>query len=303
MLRQAVDDYVELRRATGFKFRDGEEMLRSFARFAAKRGEDIIRAETALAWAGQAERPHRRHMRLGVVSRFAAFLRSEDPRHEIPPPDVFPGQAVRPLPYVFSAADIAQILACAAQLSPEGSLRPLTYSTLFGLIAVAGLRIREALELRIGDFRDAGLVIRETKFRKSRFLPLHETTLAALEHYLIARRKVAGQTDHLFVSLHRRKLSAHVVRTTFHEICDRLGIGRTLAGTRPRIHDLRHRFAVAALERCPRGRAQINRHTLALTTYLGHAKVESTYWYLERTPQLLRGIATACERFLQGGAS
>lgn len=303
MLTDEMDRYVALRRATGFKFLDAERMLRGFARFASERGEGHIRSETAVAWAGQASSKRERHVRLRCLGRFAEFLRAEDERHEIPPPNVFFARAMRPSPHIYSDEDVAKIVAHAGQLGPIGSLRPLAYSTMFGLMAVAGLRCKEVLELRIGDFTGEGLLIRDTKFRKSRFVPLHETTTGQIERYLDARRKVAGQTDHLFVSVRGSKFSQHVVRRTFREVCQRAGIGSTLAGKRPQLHSLRHTFAVRALERCPAGRDQVNRHMLALTTYMGHACVESTYWYLERTPQLLGDIAEACESFVDGGGA
>ena len=115
------------------------------------------------------------------------------------------------------------------------------------------------------------------------------------------RRRIAGASDHFFVSLRRRRLSSHVVRGTLHEGCDRAGIGLKAAGTRPRLLDLRHHFAICALQRCPAGRDQVNRHMLAVTTYLGHATVQGTYWYLESTPELLHSIATACEKWAIGG--
>jgi len=303
MLKHDVERYVALRRATGFKFQDSEAMLQSFVAFAVERGDDAVVAETAVSWARQSKSSRRSHERLRIVTRFAQFLRAEDPRHELPPQDTFRPKAVRPSPHIYSEEDIARIVAYAAKLGRVGSLRPLTYSTMFGLMAVAGLRRNEVVELRIGDFTDDGLIIRETKFQKSRFVPLHETTVEQLERYLAERRKVAGQTDHLFISLRRKKLDPHTVLMTFRTVCEQAGLGRTVAGTRPRLHDLRHTFAVRALERCPTGRDEVNRHMLALTTYMGHARVESTYWYLERTPQLLRDIADACEAFMPGGGA
>lgn len=303
MLTDHVERYVALRRATGFKFRDSERMLRNFAQFAAARGDNHVRSKTAVAWAGQAGSKRQRHVQLRCVGRFAEFVRAEDPSHEVPPPNVFYAKATRPAPHIYSDEDLANIVSHSAQLGPVGSLRPLAYSTMFGLMAVAGLRCNEVLALRISDFTGDGLLVRETKFRKSRFVPLHETTIAKLGCYLEARRTVAGQTDHLFVSLRRRKYSQQIVLMTFREVCDRVGIARTMAGKRPRLHDLRHTFAVRALERCPAGRDQVNRHMLALTTYMGHACVESTYWYLERTPTLLRDIADACEAFVAGGGA
>lgn len=301
MLSNHVERYVALRRATGFKFEGSERMLRNFAQFATARGESHIRLETAVAWAGQASSKRQRHVQLRCVGLFAEFLRAEDPRHEVPPPKIFYARATRPTPHIYSDEDLANIVARAVELGPVGTLRPLACSTMFGLMAVAGLRCKEVRELRISDFTGNGLLIRETKFRKNRFVPLHETAIAKIERYLDARRKVAGQTDHLFISLRRRKYSRSTVLTAFREVCERAGIGKTMAGKRPRLQDLRHTFAVRALERCPARRDQVNRHMLALTTYMGHACVESTYWYLERTPALLRDIAGACEAFVAGG--
>jgi integrase len=229
------------------------------------------------------------------------FLHAEDPTHEIPPHDHFPARQVRRTPHILSDEEIARVIATAAKLPPDGSLRPLTFTTMFGLMAVTGLRRKEVIELRISDFTEDGLHIRETKFRKSRFVPLHSSSVVQVQRYLEARRSIPAETDHLFVSLRQQKLAGHTVLTTFHKVCEEAGIGRTATGRLPRLHDLRHSFAVRALKRCLVSRDQVNRHMLALTTYLGHSRVESTYWYLDSTPQLLLDIATACENFVDGG--
>jgi len=301
MMIDHVERYIALRRATGFKLIDPERVLRSFARWTLEQGEDHVRAESAVAWAAKSRSQFERHRRLCTVARFAEFLRAEDASHEIPPLDHFQTRYFRPTPYIFSEEDIAKVIFTAEKLPPDGSLRPLTFTTLFGLMAVTGLRRKEAIELRLGDFTGDGLHIRQTKFRKSRLVPLHSSTIAVLERYLDARRLVSAETDHLFVSLRRRKLAGHTVLSSFHKVCREAGVGRTKTGALPRLHDLRHSFAVRALKRCLVSRDQVNRHMLALTTYLGHARVESTYWYLESTPQLLLDIACACENFTVGG--
>jgi integrase/recombinase XerD len=301
MLIDHVERYLALRRATGFKLTDPERVLRSFARRAWERGEDHVRTEIAIAWAAESTSQFERHRRLITLVRFAEFLHAEDAFHEIPPRDLFRARHVRPIPYIFSEDEIARLIATTAKLQPVGSLRPRTFSTLFGLMAVTGLRRKEAIELRLSDFTGDGLRIRQTKFRKSRFVPLHSSTIAQVNGYLEARRLVSAETDHLFVSLRRRKLAGHTVLTTFHKVCEEAGIGRTSTGSLPRLHDLRHAFTVRAMKRCLVNRDQVNRHMLALTTYLGHARVESTYWYLESTPQLLHDIACACESFTTGG--
>ena len=191
----------------------------------------------------------------------------------------------------------------AARLGPPGTLRPHTYSTVFGLLASTGLRISEALSLRFDDVTPEGLVIRETKFRKSRLVGLHETAAVALRHYLLRRGKFANCDDHVFVSCRGGKLSYKIAATTFQEVLKAAGVQGKPNGPKPRLHDFRHRFAVKALQACPDGRDRVTRHMLALSTYMGHACLRSTYWYLESTPQLMKDIAGVCESFLQGGIS
>jgi integrase len=167
------------------------------------------------------------------------------------------------------------------------------------LLAVTGLRPSEALALRLHDITPEGLVIRDTKFGKSRFIPVHATTLAALDRYLQCRRHLAGHVDHLFVSLKRRPLSLCTATRTFHQVLKAAGLPDRPG--HPRLYDLRHRFATRALEACPTSRELISQHMLALATYLGHTHITYTYWYLEHTPTLMADIAMRCEAFAFGG--
>lgn len=297
MLMQAVDTYLAVRRAAGYKLRDVERYLRDFARFATIHGDSHVVAKTATTWAARSPSEAQRAERLGIVVRFARFSHAEDPRHEIPPERLFCGRHQRPTPYIFTAQEIQSLLAQAARLGPPGSLRPLLYRTLFGLLAVTGLRISEALALQFNDITPDGLVIRETKFRKNRLLPLHATTTVALERYVEQRCRLALDDDHLFVSRRRRPLCAKAVRETFHQVSAAAGIPREPGCPQPRLMDLRHTFATTVLAACPDGRDHIRRHMLALSTYLGHTGIASTFWYLERTPQLMGDIAQSCEAF------
>jgi integrase/recombinase XerD len=303
MLMTQVDRYLAMRRAAGFALVPIEGYLRHFARYATARGETFVVATTAMAWATLAPSEAQRAYRLQTVIRFARFLHAEDPRHEIPPVGVFRGRRPRPTPNIFSDEDIQQLLRHASRLGPPGSLRPHTYHTLFGLLAVTGMRVAEARNLLLQDVTADGLLIRETKFHKSRLLPLHATTRAALDRYLSHRRRMAGLAAHLFVTRRGGPLSRTVVTQTFHQVLTAAGIPRTPGLRRPRLIDLRHTFAVRALEASPETREAIGRHTLALTTYMGHTCVASTYWYLETTPQLMTDIARSCEAFLYGGGS
>lgn len=303
MLMQAVDTYLAMRRAVGFALDHTEGYLRNFARFALARGDTHVVVTTAVDWASSTTSEAQRHNRLHTVIRFARFMAAEDSRHEIPPEGLFWGRRQRPMPYIFSDNEIEQLLSAASRLGPLGSLRPQTYSTLFGLLAVTGMRVSEVRNLHLHDVTRDGLLVRETKFHKSRLLPLHVTTRMALDRYIDQRRRCAGADPHLFVTRRGGKLSHTVVSETFHQVLTVAGIPHRPARRRLRLMDLRHTFAVRALEKSPETRDAVGRHTLALTTYMGHACVSDTYWYLETTPQLMTDIATACETFMQGGTS
>jgi integrase len=177
------------------------------------------------------------------------------------------------------------------------------YATLFGLLAATGLRISEALALQITDLTADGLIIRQTKFKKSRLVPLHETTQRALDAYITVRAGVGTFDGSLFVSVCGRALAYTTVVAVFLELARSIGLRGAPGQRGPRIHDLRHTFAVRALERCPHDRDAVARHLVALSTYLGHVHATTTYWYLQATPFLMEQIADVSEALLQGGAS
>jgi integrase/recombinase XerD len=240
MLIQAVDTYLAIRRAAGFALDPIERCLHNFAQFATARGDTHVVATTAIDWAKMSRSEAQRHYRLQAVTRFARFMYAEDLQHEIPPAGLFRGRRQRPIPYIFSDDEIQQLLREARRLGPSETLRPHTYSTLFGLLAVTGMRISEARSLHLKDLTADGLIIRESKFHKSRLLPLHETTHAALERYLDHRRHVAGADPHLFVTRRHGKLSYTVVKETFYQVLQAAGIPREPGRRRPRLIDLRH---------------------------------------------------------------
>lgn len=303
---QLLADYLALRRAAGFKLQGAESRLRRFVRFAEERGDTHVRVDTAVAWAGSARSPHDRYVRLQELATFARHLRAEDARHEVPPPQVFAFKRHKRLPYIYSDEDVRRLLELAGSRHrrPNDSMGD-TYRTLLGLIAATGIRVGEAVNLCMRDVTDRALFIRETKFRKSRMVPLHETVAVQLVAYADRWRVASSPADSFFVSVLGRRLSKTQVNLVFRKFTDELGL--TLAAEEgrypgPRIHDLRHTFAVRALESCPEGRSEINRHMLALSTYLGHASAEDTYWYLHVTPHLMTDIADACEAWLVRGA-
>jgi integrase/recombinase XerD len=301
MLIQAVESYIGVRRATGFAFRSEGSLLKSFAAFSDAAGKQYVSSDTAIEWAGSARSLSQRARRLGQVIRFARYIRAEDQHHEIPPTVFGSENHPRPVPYIFSMDEIQRILQAASKLGKRNAFRGNTYGTFFALLACTGLRVSEAIHLCFQDITADGLVIRCSKFRKSRLVPLHETTQDALERYIQKRRAYTSLDDHVFVSLRRRAILLEDAETAFHDIVEKIGLPRGTGLPRPTIHSLRHTFAVRALETCPDGRDRITKHMLALSTYLGHTSVADTYWYLEATPDLMRNIADACQSFFTGG--
>lgn len=297
-----VEAYIALRRAVGFALRHTDRILRQFARFAARRHERYVRISTAIEFARRSRSPERREHVLSKIRLLARHLAAGDRRHEVPPAAVFSQNAYpRPTPFIFTPAQIAALVEAAFQLAPvEDPLRPKTYGTIFGLLATTGLRISEALALRVDDVTADGLRIRNTKFHKNRLVPLHHTTMVGLQHYLRQRRRSGGVT--VFATSAGLPVTYDQVKVVFKRLLAAIGIQRQLGHPRPRLHCLRHTFAVRALERCSSDRTRIAQHQLALMTYLGHTHVACTYWYLENTPELLGGIARA-SKVLVGGYS
>ena len=302
MLNEDVQGYLAVRRAMGFAMKWSGNLLRSFAAFSDAQGQPRIRSEVAIKWAGWAPSTRTRARRLGLVIRLARYLRAEDQDHEVPPPAFGREERPRRTPYIYSREEVQGLVQAASEVeryNPE--YRALTYRTFFGLLACTGMRLSEAINLRLEDITEDGLVIRNTKFGKSRLIPLHPTAQTALERYLPKRRLFAPSDDHVFVSLRKHKLLRHDAYVVFRKSIEKVGIQRHSGLPRPTIHALRHTFAVRALETCPDDRDRITQHMVALSTYLGHSDIKHTYWYLEATPELMRNIAESTQRYFVGG--
>ena len=298
MLTDAVHTYLAVRRSVGFALRWQGDALKSFAAFSEARGQHYVSAAVALEWAGCARQRAQRARRLGIVIRFARYLHAEDRRHEIPAAIFGAEKSPRPTPYILTVEQIRQLVHAASQAGSP-TLRRATYSTFFALLACTGLRVSEAIRLRCADITADGLLIRETKFRKNRLVPLHATAQAGLERYLQQRRPYAPADDHVFVSLRRKPLLGRDVITAFRTAAKQIGLPHRL-GARPTAKSLRHTFATRALHTCPDGRDAVTRHMVALSTYLGHKSVAETYWYLEAVPDLMRDIADRAEGLAMG---
>jgi integrase len=302
MLREAVNRHIGLYQSMGFKYRVQAYALRSFADFAEQRSEEFVQADSVLEWAASAPSVRQRHDRLNTVHRLACVLNAEDQHHEVPPTGAFGSAPRRPRScHIFTQEEIDRLLRAASELAPQGSIRPITYTALVSLIACTGLRISEALKLELADLTEDGLMIRATKFQKSRLVPLHESARHSLQQYIAARGRFAPTASTLFVSRSGGKLPYPTVITTFLLLARSVGLRGGPGQTGCRLHDLRHTFAVRSLEQCPSDRRSVARHMAALSTYLGHAHVSDTYWYLQATPRLLGDIAAAAETLHRGG--
>jgi integrase len=228
-------------------------------------------------------------------------MRAEDNRYEVPPDEAFGRPPfIRYLPYIYSGQEINQLIAATRNMRKPlvGSM----YATLFGLLAATGLRISEALALKLGDVTEDGLIIRETKFRKSRIVPLHSSSQQAIKGYIAIRRCPSIADDSLFIGDSGKTPCYRCVSEVFDRLAKAAGL-RKVERKPPRIHDLRHTFAVRSLEQCQHDRQSVSRHMIALATYLGHAKVSHTYWYLHASPLLMQQIAVATEAQHDGGKS
>jgi integrase len=295
-LRHELDRYLTVRRGLGYDLRTTERVLRRFIDFAEAEQASHITIPLLLRWQdafGQAGR-QTWAARFSMVRLFARWLHGQDAAHEVPSRGLVPSRHRRGRPYLYSTAEIAAIIEAAAELPSVYGMRGLTCSTLFGLIAVTGLRIGEALGLDTADVDlDGGVLrIRRGKFGKERLVPLAGSVTERLRSYAAERDRLLGHTpEPFFVTCGGERLGDCGARYTFALVCQQIGLrdpqhdGRH--GRGPRIHDLRHSFAARTLIDWYRTGKDPAREMIKLTTYLGHARPENTYWYIEAVPELL----------------
>lgn len=295
--------YLSHRRALGFKLEATGTVLLDFARFADHIGHaGPLTTELMLRWATQSAYHTTRYRaaRLSIVRGFARHLAAHDGRSDVPDMRLLASGLRRQQPHIYTDGQIRELLAAAARLSPAYPLRPHSYVALFGLLASTGLRVSEAIALRRCDIDLAAalIIVRDTKFRKSRVVPVHATVCHALRRFATRRDRDpdSRSSDCFFVGAKGNPLPYSTVRSTFRGICRRLTWRSNGTLPRPRIHDLRHTFACRCLLRWYREGVDVNVAIAALSTYLGHAKVTDTYWYLSGTGELL---SLVCERFEQ----
>lgn len=294
-LGQSVVDYLHLRRSLGFKLKTDERLLLDFVAFMERRHAMHITVKLALEWALETPSTDQNYHagRLRAVRSFARYHIIIDGCTEIPSADLLPRQRSSFRPHLFSEDEIKRLLA--ASLKRRRGAKPISRLgryTVFGLLSVTGMRVSEVLNLDLDDVDlDQGvLTIRNTKFGKSRLVPLHPTTTAALKDYLCRRNAfLAGQAvAPFFISPPGTRMSHAVLGRSFLRLSRRLGLRGPPGSRGPRLHDLRHSMAVEVLRRCYRMGADPERRLPALSTYLGHTQLAYTYRYLHQNPSLMR---------------
>jgi integrase len=303
-LREAVNDYLALRRALGYRMVRPEKLLAQFLDHLDSVGQSRITVTTALSWARLPANGSSNWWgyRLSAVRGLATYLHAIDPAHEVPAADLLPQRSLRASPYLYSDADITALIAACNTL--RDPLRQATFATLIGLLAVTGLRVGEtiALDRDDVDLRAGCLTVRHGKFDKARELALHPSTVQALREYQRLRDRLAPRagTRAWFVSLAGTRLLYCNVHHAFHRLVKLAGLTPRSASCRPRIHDLRHSFAVhAMLDAYATGQDGQVRLTL-LSTWLGHVHPGSTYWYLSASPELMAIAGQRLEAYLIG---
>jgi site-specific recombinase XerD len=311
VLRDALTQYVALRRALGAKFHEPARTLEHFLDFLEREGAEFITTELALRWAIQPQGVQRATWarRLGMVRRLAAWWHTSDARTEVPPRRLLAIHRRRPKPHIYTEEEINQLLAEAARLpSPQG-LKAITYVTLIGLLTATGMRPGEALALEQSDVNlESGvLMIRESKFGKSRFVPLHESVRLALIQYAQQRNALCSQprSQAFLLSERGRRLQGCTARRIFAQISCTAGLRATTenrrCGRAPRLQDFRHYFATRRLIEWYRTGLDVGRELPKLATYLGHVNIGATYWYLDAVPELLQLATERLGREQSGG--
>jgi integrase len=311
-LSQRLADYLAVRRSLGFDLTFDGRVLRVFTAFADRAGADHITVDLFLRWKaayGHANNDTWSH-RLGMVRPFASWLRGYDERTEIPPAGLIPAKWRRPRPYIYSEKEVATLVSRAARLRSRYGLRGWTCSTLFGLIAVTGLRINEGLQLDDDDIDlDAGVItVKRGKNRKFRLVPIASSTAERLAAYRAERMRLLGPAAGAFFRNDEgRRMSDCSARYNFAVVSQGMGLREAQRfckhGRGPRIHDLRHTFAVRTIMDWYRKGLDPDREMLRLTTYLGHLRPDHTYWYIEAVPELLQLASKRAERSLAAGAA
>lgn len=307
-LKSALNEYLTTRRALGFKLRDESNVLHQFLNFLEKKDASFITTGLAPEWATQPKNVLAAHWarRLSMVRTFARFWSATDPRTQIPPKGLLPFRYHRKPPYIYSDMEISRLLQAASRLRSKNGLRPATYGTLFGLIATTGMRISEPIALNTEDvdLTQGLLTIRRTKFGKSGLIPVHPSTRDKLLKYNELKFRIFPRPlgSGFFISEGGVRLTHWTVRHTFIKLSREIALRGPNDSHGPRLHDLRHTFAVKTLIKWYQSEVDIESRLPELSAYLGHTHVNDTYWYISAVPELLKLAAMRLNK-IQGGLS
>lgn len=299
-LRKRLENYLSTRRSFGYQLTNTGNALHTFVAFMEQNDSDIITTELALSWATlpTSVKPYQWKVRLQHVTGFARYCHAFDGSSEVPPSDLLAYRRQRPCPYFFTDDNIEQLLLSALHKPVRGMIVNRTIYCLLGLLCTTGIRVSEAIRLDLSDVDiDQGILsIRQSKFGKSRHIPLHETTSSILLDYMRTQRSGAANSDkvHLFDNRKGQRVSYESVYRLFVRLTRSLPdqAGRR----RPRLHDLRHRFAVKTLLNWYRDGIDVQQQLPVLSTYLGHVEVRDTYWYLSACPELMEAATLRLEK-------
>jgi integrase len=301
-LSTSLKNYLSLRRSLGFKMKDAGKALPKFVAFLARKGNQSITAKLAVQWATEPQTAKQGYHaeRLSMVRGFAKYLSGIDSRTEIPPPGVLPyGSNRRRKPHIYTADEIRRLLTATITTKSNRRIRTKTYATIFGLLAVTGMRLSECLNLNDADvdLAEGVLMIRGSKWRKSRLVPIHATTVRQLADYRRRRNQLHPKrpTPSFFILNDGDRPTVISTEKEFLRVARRIGL-RGPPGTKgPYLHDLRHTFAVGTLLGWYRAGVDVECRMPELATYLGHSHMAYTYWYLSAEPELLQLAATRLE--------
>ncbi|MCK4825527.1 tyrosine-type recombinase/integrase [bacterium] len=305
-LKEAAEEYIYLRRALGFKLRDTESLLKDFTDFMERENAPYITTNLSLLWAKAPKNALQAYWssRLSVIRRFAQYVKAMDSRNEVPPHGILPYRYHRCNPYIYSDEEVLKLLQACNSLNSGNELRKHTCYTVLGLLAVTGMRISEvtALTRENVDLTQGIISIRNTKSRKSRLIPVHRSTLQVLREYARLRNQIypTCQVSNFFLSDQGTVLTGYAVRYVFIHLSHQIGLRKPTDSHGPRIHDLRHRFAVKTIIKWYREGVNVENLIPLLSTYLGHTKPSDTYWYLSSVPELIGLAAARLEKHLGG---
>jgi integrase/recombinase XerD len=301
-LKKSLEEYLSVRRVLGFKLHQDGNLLHVFVEFVEKKKVSFVTIKLALEWATQPKdvQPAWWAKRLGMVRGFAKYLSATDPRTEIPTRELLPYRYHRKTPHIYTDTEISKLISIAKKLKSPRGLRATTISTIIGLLAATGMRISESINLnnKDVDLKSGILTVRGTKFNKSRLVPVHISTRDKLRKYARLRDKIypRPQSPSFFISERGTRFGDHTLRCEFVSLLHQIGLRNHGDSDGPRLHDLRHKFAVKTMLGWYHSGVNVERNIVALTTYLGHRSVNDTYWYISGIPELLQLAALRLEK-------